>query len=76
MIKTEARGEHDVSEVITINKAAQRLRRDPRTVQGVAIGMGIDLVRVATGLCMSRSDFDRLEARLNESRAMETPVGG
>ena len=50
--------------LITVSQAAKRLGRDPRTVRGVAIGLGIELRPVATGLTLTLADFCRIEASI------------
>lgn len=54
------------SPLITVSKAARKLGRDPRTVRGVAIGLGVELIPVATGLTMTLDDFELVKSRLRK----------
>lgn len=51
---------------MTLKSAADELGKDVRIIRGVAIGMGINLIPIANGLCMDRPDYERLKARLAE----------
>jgi hypothetical protein len=55
--------------VITVKQAARRIGCDPRTVSGVAIGMGIELMPLASGKTLTLADYERVKARVEANRA-------
>lgn len=49
---------------MTIQSAAVELRKDPRYIRGMVAGLGIELTPIASGLVMSREDYERLRERV------------
>lgn len=58
---------------MTLQGASVELGKDARLIRGVAIGLGITLTPIASGLCMSREDYERVKKTIAADSAKPDP---